>query len=47
MATINCLFTNILQNGFCVQPKKESQTGFHFWVSYTFKKHSPVIFENH
>ncbi len=27
MATVNCLVTNILQNIFCVQQKKETQTG--------------------
>ncbi len=27
MATVNCLVINILQNIFCVQQKKETQTG--------------------
>ncbi len=27
VATINCLVTNILQNIFCVQQKKETRTG--------------------
>ncbi len=49
MATVNCLVTNLFQNIFCAQQKKETHAAleqlgvskgwqnYPFWVNYAFK----------